>query len=81
MLVLARKAQESLLLGCSDGSGRCVKVTVLGISNGRVKLGFDGPDDIRIHRSEIREIFSSDDLTAHLSVGSLDASCEETVVM
>ena len=41
MLVLSRRSQESVLVGGSDEFHRLLKVTVLEISGGRVRLGFD----------------------------------------
>jgi sRNA-binding carbon storage regulator CsrA len=40
MLVLSRKSQESVVVGGSDGFERMLKVTVLEISHGKVRLGF-----------------------------------------
>ena len=59
MLVLSRKSKQTVVLGGADGSGRQVKVTVLEIKGGCVKLGFEAPGDIRIHRSEIQERIDS----------------------
>lgn len=60
MLVLSRKTQQTVVLGGSEESERRVKVTVLSIKNGRVKLGFEGPSDIRIHRCEIMQSLAGD---------------------
>lgn len=46
MLVLSRKAGERISIGPE------VEVTVLGISRGKVKLGFTGPPHVSIHREE-----------------------------
>ena len=56
MLVLTRKNLESVLVG---GSGRfepMLKVTVLEIKNGKVRLGFEAPADVPVHRSEVWEL-------------------------
>ena len=53
MLVLSRKLHESIVVGEPDGSGLFVKVTVLEIKNGVVKLGFDASPDVLIHRLEV----------------------------
>ncbi len=53
MLVLARKAEESVVVG--EGPRRLLKVTVLEIRNGIVKLGFEADEDIPVHRSEVWE--------------------------
>ena len=48
MLVLSRKAGEEVFIG-SD-----IAVVVLGITKGRVRLGFACPPEIPVHREEIR---------------------------
>jgi len=52
MLVYSRKAGESTIVGEGDDA---VRVMVLGVDGGRVRLGFDGPKRIRIDREEIRQ--------------------------
>ena len=47
MLVLARKRGERIVIGDE------IEVTVLDIRGGRVKLGFQGPQEIPIHRREL----------------------------
>jgi carbon storage regulator len=49
MLVLSRKKDESVWI---DGS---IKVQVLEISGGHVKLGFSAPPSVAIQREEIRK--------------------------
>jgi carbon storage regulator len=49
MLVLSRKHGEQVVIG------RDVVVTVLGVRNGRVKLGFSGPAEVPIHREELAQ--------------------------
>ena len=55
MLVLSRKSRESVVIGGVDGFHRLLKVTVLGISGGKVTLGFDVDADIPVHRAEVWE--------------------------
>ena len=55
MLVLARKNRESVVVGGVDGFPRLLKVTVLGISGGNVKLGFEVDPDVPVHRLEVWE--------------------------
>jgi carbon storage regulator len=55
MLVLSRKSRESVVIGGADGFQRLLKVTVLGISGGKVKLGFDVDADVPVHRAEVWE--------------------------
>lgn len=47
MLVLTRRPGESIVIG--NG----VKLTVVTIGPGRVKIGIDAPPDVRINREEI----------------------------
>jgi carbon storage regulator CsrA len=55
MLVLARKSNEAVVVGSADYVERMVKVTVLEICGGKVKLGFEAAADILVHRWEIWE--------------------------
>jgi len=55
MLVLSRKHQESVVVGGSGRFERLLKVTVLEIKNGRVRLGFEADASIPVHRSEVWE--------------------------
>jgi carbon storage regulator len=55
MLVLSRKNRESVVVGGTDGSEPTLKVTVLAIRGGTVRLGFDGDADVRVHRTELWE--------------------------
>lgn len=55
MLVLTRKNQESVVIGGADGFHRLLKVTVLDVARGRVRLGFDVDPDVPVHRSEVWE--------------------------
>jgi carbon storage regulator len=55
MLVLSRKNRESVVVGGVDGFHRFLKVTVLGITGGRVRLGFDVDASVPVHRAEIWE--------------------------
>lgn len=55
MLVLTRKQQESVIVGGEDGIHRLLKVTVLQIAGGRVKLGFEVDGEVPVHRLEVWE--------------------------
>lgn len=46
MLVLSRKSSESVEIGGADGCQRVLKVTVLEIRGGTVKLGFEADADV-----------------------------------
>jgi carbon storage regulator len=49
MLVLSRKLGEKIVI---DGQ---IKVTVLKIQGGRIQIGIDAPESIRVLRKELRE--------------------------
>ena len=55
MLVLSRKDRESVVVGRSDGVERLLKITVLEIHGGRVRLGFEAGDNFPVHRWEVWE--------------------------
>jgi carbon storage regulator len=55
MLVLSRKRHQSVVVGGPDRSEHVLKVTVLEIGRGQVRLGFEAEDDLRIHRWEVWE--------------------------
>ena len=55
MLVLTRKNKEAVVVGGSDGFERLLKVTVLEIQNGKVKLGFEVDAGVPVHRLEVWE--------------------------
>ena len=53
MLVLSRKYNESVVVGGTNGLGDGVRVTVLEIDRGQVKLGFEAKTDVSVHREEV----------------------------
>jgi carbon storage regulator CsrA len=53
MLVLSRKSQESLVVGGAAGFERLLKVTVLEIKGGKVRLGFEVDAEVPVHRWEV----------------------------
>jgi carbon storage regulator CsrA len=55
MLVLTRKSQESVMVGGSGGFAHLLKVTVLEIRSGKVRLGFEVDAGIPVHRLEVWE--------------------------
>jgi carbon storage regulator CsrA len=64
MLVLSRKIKESVVVGGSDRFERMLKVTVLEIKGGKVRLGFEADADVPVHRSEVWEQIVAADLPA-----------------
>ena len=59
MLILSRKLKESVVMGGGGGLERLLKVTVLHIAGGKVKLGFEVDADVPVHRQEIWERLSA----------------------
>ncbi len=55
MLVLARKSRESIVVGTADNRREVLRVTVLEVRGGMVKLGFEAGDEVPIHRAEVWE--------------------------
>ena len=49
MLVLTRKAGESIVIG-SD-----IRVTVLEMQGRQIRLGIEAPSDVSVHRGEVYE--------------------------
>ena len=60
MLVLSRKQLESVAVGKTDDIGGLLKVTVLEIEKGRVRLGFEASADVFVHRWEIWECIQTE---------------------
>jgi len=52
MLVLSRKCQEVIVVGGSEGFEPIIKVTVLEIRGGTVRLGFEGDAEVSAQRVE-----------------------------
>lgn len=53
MLVLSRKLAESVSISIDDIR---IKVQVIEIRGDKVRLGFEAPESVRIHREEIQDI-------------------------
>jgi len=49
MLVLSRKLGEEIMI---DGQ---IRVTVVKVQGGRVRIGIDAPESVRVLRKELRE--------------------------
>ena len=47
MLILTRRAGESLMIG------EDVSITVLGVKGNQVRIGIDAPKEVAVHREEI----------------------------
>jgi carbon storage regulator CsrA len=53
MLVLARKNRESIVVGGAGSLNPVVRVTVVEVHKGMVKLGFEANSDVAIYREEV----------------------------
>ena len=55
MLVLGRKATQRIVIDDN------IELVVVAISGDRVKLGFNAPSDVQIHREEVYRRIQSED--------------------
>ncbi len=49
MLVLSRKIGEEIIIGDN------IRVMVVAVRGNQVRLGFSAPEDVTIHRAELRD--------------------------
>ena len=66
MLVLARKSRESIVVGGADNLNQMVRVTVVEVRKGIVKLGFEANDDVAIYREEVWDRIRAERQTRNL---------------
>jgi len=64
MLVLTRKSREAVVVGGSVCFERMLKVTVLEIGSGKVRLGFEVDKEVPVHRWEVWERICNGDPAA-----------------
>jgi carbon storage regulator CsrA len=69
MLVLSRKSKEAVVVGGLDGFERMLKVIVLEICGGKVKLGFELDATVPVHRLEVWERIRAGKLPPRLTPG------------
>ena len=55
MLVLSRKPNESIVIRDD------IVITVIDVRGDKVRLGFDAPKDVPIHRNEVYEAIKRED--------------------
>jgi carbon storage regulator len=55
MLVLRRKSQQSVVIGAAGDMNELLRVTVVEICGGTVKLGFLADSGVKVHREEVWE--------------------------
>ena len=60
MLVLSRKLDESVVVGDAASMDQMLKVTVVEVVRGKVRLGFEAADGVAVHRSEVWEKIARD---------------------
>ena len=53
MLVLSRKKSEVVMVTLPDG--REISVTVCEVRGEKVRIGFEAPADVAVHRQEVHE--------------------------
>jgi carbon storage regulator len=80
MLVLSRKNRESVVIGGTGDGEHLLKVTVIAIRGGSVRLGFDASADVPVHRAEIWERICAEN-SASRSEGSLPTDEEMGAVL
>lgn len=57
MLVLSRRRSEKVII---DLGGRLITVTIIEVDRGKVRLGFDAPTEIPIHREEVYQAIQNE---------------------
>ncbi len=73
MLVLTRKANQSIMIGDS------IEVSVLSVLGEKVRLGIQAPRDVPVFRTEVfREIQAQNLAAAETSKRAVDAALELT---
>ena len=55
MLVLSRKSDQSIVVGGFNAFERTIKITILGVKNGRVEIGIEADADVPVNRLEVWE--------------------------
>jgi carbon storage regulator len=59
MLVLARKKNESIIIGEGDNA---VRIVVVEIRGDKVRLGIEAPTDVSVHRQEVFDVIEAEKL-------------------
>ncbi len=75
MLVLTRRPNESIIIANN------IKITVVSVGPGRVKLGIEAPPNVRVDRQEIHDkIEMSADVLATVGVAEHAADSHNTMI-
>lgn len=67
MLILTRKLNESVVIGDD------IKITVLEIGDGTVRIGFEAPRDVEIFREEVYKEIKEENKLAAQTTKDMDA--------
>ena len=71
MLVLTRKLGENIRIGDN------VKITVLEVRSGQVKLGIEAPPEVKVHREEIYARIQEENRRAQRQAESREGNQQE----
>ena len=71
MLVLSRKSQQSVVIGAAADMNELLRVIVVEIRGGTVKLGFVADNDVAVHRHEVWERVRSEHRAAPKRIKSV----------
>ncbi len=74
MLVLTRKLGEVIKIGDK------IKVVVVSVEGGSVKLGIEAPDEIPVHREEVYEKIASENRVASAQIDKEKARALKTIL-
>jgi carbon storage regulator len=66
MLILTRKKDESILIG------KNIKLKIISIEEGKVKIGIEAPKDVEILRKELLDTVEKENISAAESKMDLD---------
>ena len=66
MLILTRKKDESILIG------KDIKLKIISIEDGKVKVGIEAPKDVEILRKELLDTVEKENISAAESKMDLD---------
>jgi len=58
MLILSRKLNETIRIG-ND-----ITVTILEVTGSRIRVGIDAPSEVAVHREEVYQAISRENVTA-----------------
>ena len=77
MLILSRKIQESVVIESPEGAAGLIRITVVSIRGGRVRLGFEAANGVAVDREEVWEQRQAVDRTPLAEDGSATLKREQ----